>query len=94
MTEKFTWEDEKTPKQNPSLERQVATEEDYDKFIDEKKKSLDEFEVGQYLEDFEQKEMLKKREITLKYFRMGNEVYYSFSTKLRSESVFTDYPNS
>ena len=90
MTEKFKWGDETIPKENRNLERQVATEQDYDNFIDEKKKSLDEFEIGQYLEDFEQKESLKKRGISLKYHKVGDEVYYSFNVKPSSKSVFRD----
>jgi hypothetical protein len=90
MTKKFKWKDEETIEGNKNLETQIVTEEDYNNFIDEKKKSLGEFEIGQYLEDFEQKESLKKKEISLRYYRIGDEVYYSFSVKPRSESVFRD----
>ncbi|MCK9568038.1 hypothetical protein M0R72_03730 [Candidatus Pacearchaeota archaeon] len=94
MTEKFKWGDETTPKENHNLEKQVTTEQDYNDFIEEKKKSLDEFGIGQYLEDFEQKESLKKQGISLRYYRVRDEVYYSFNIKPNLGSVFKDNPNS
>lgn len=63
------------------LERQIATEDEFDKYIVNKINSADEFGATEFLEDFTQKESLKKQGIKLDFYKKGDKVYYSFLIK-------------
>jgi len=78
MTEKFTWGDEKTPKENRNLERQVATEEDYNNYITNRINSAkDKWERWGYLAKVAERDKFKDGGFTLQYYKTGEEINWS-----------------
>lgn len=80
MTE-FRWGDEETPKENPSLERQVATEKDYDEYIINKMNSVERFEELRVRMELAERDDFKEQGFSLQYYKIGEEIYWSTTLK-------------
>jgi hypothetical protein len=77
MAERFRWGDEGIPKQTVNLERQVATEKDYDECMTNKINSAKGFEKLRLLTDVAERDNLISQGIHLGYYRNGDKVYWS-----------------
>lgn len=64
-----------------SLERQIATEKEFDKYVMDKiNSSSSVYEAAPFLDDLKQKTALKMQGIKLDFYKEGEKVYYSFRT--------------
>jgi hypothetical protein len=81
MTKKFKWGDEETPKENKNLERQSATEHDYDNYMTNKMNSAGRFEKLRLRTDVAERDNLKAHGLSLKYYKIGDEINWSTTLK-------------
>jgi len=58
------------------LEKQIATEDEFNKYILDKINSLDIFGAAPFFENFTEKENLKKQGFDLEFYKEGGKVYY------------------
>ena len=81
MTQNFKWGDETIPKENRNLEKQVVTEQDYDNYMTNKMNSVGRFERLRLLTDVAERDNLKAHGISLKYYKIGDEINWSTTLK-------------